>query len=55
MLTQIEGLEIRWPSGHVQRLAQLPLNHSVRIIEGKAGWEAVYANRPVQGRGEPTG
>jgi tetratricopeptide (TPR) repeat protein len=52
-LTQIEWLEIRWPSGHVQRLDQLPLNQSVRIVEGKAGWEAVYAKRTAQGRGEP--
>jgi hypothetical protein len=43
--TQIEGLEIRWPSGHVQRLEQLPHNQSVRIVEGQAGWEAVYPNR----------
>jgi hypothetical protein len=44
-LTQIDWLEIRWPSGHVQRLEQLPLNQSIRIVEGKAGWEAVYSNR----------
>ena len=43
--TQLEWLEIRWPSGHVQRLEQLPLNQSIRIVEGKAGWEAVYPNR----------
>ena len=43
--TQIEWLEIRWPSGHVQRLAQLPHNQSIRIVEGQAGWEAVYPNR----------
>jgi tetratricopeptide (TPR) repeat protein len=49
-LTQIDWLEIRWPSGHVQRLAQLPLNQCVRIIEGTAGWEAIYANRTTHGR-----
>ena len=43
--TAIEGLEIRWPSGHVQRLEQLPLNHSIRVVEGQAGWEAVYPSR----------
>jgi hypothetical protein len=44
-LTQIDYLEIRWPSGHVQRLEQLPINQTLRIVEGKAGWEAVYATR----------
>jgi hypothetical protein len=42
--TQIERLEIRWPSGHVQQLEQLPCNQSIRIVEGQAGWEAVYPN-----------
>ena len=41
-LTQIEALEIRWPSGHVQRLDRLSVNHTLRIFEGLAGWEAVY-------------
>jgi hypothetical protein len=45
VLTQIEWLEIRWPSGHVQRLDLLPVNQTLRIFEGKAGWEAVYPNR----------
>jgi len=43
-LTQIDALEIRWPSGHVQRLARLPINHTLRIFEGQEGWEAVYLN-----------
>jgi tetratricopeptide (TPR) repeat protein len=42
--TQLERLEIRWPSGHVQQLEQLPCNQSIRIVEGQAGWEAVYPN-----------
>ncbi len=44
-LTQIDYLEIRWPSGHLQRLDQTPINQSLRVFEGKAGWEAVYPNR----------
>lgn len=44
-LTQVEALEIRWPSGYVQRLERLPVNHTLRICEGKSGWEAVYPNR----------
>jgi ASPIC and UnbV/FG-GAP-like repeat len=48
-LTQIEALEVRWPSGHLQRLEQPPVNQSLRIFEGKAGWEAVYPNRRREG------
>jgi tetratricopeptide (TPR) repeat protein len=44
-LTQIDSLEIRWPSGHLQRLDQPPVNQTLRIFEGKAGWEAVYPKR----------
>ncbi|HEY7493797.1 MAG TPA: CRTAC1 family protein, partial [Candidatus Tectomicrobia bacterium] len=44
-LMQIEALEIRWPSGYVQRLERLPVNRTLRVFEGKPGWEAVYANR----------
>jgi hypothetical protein len=44
-LTRIEALEVRWPSGHLQQLEHPPINQSLRIFEGKAGWEAVYPNR----------
>jgi hypothetical protein len=39
---RIDWLEIRWPSGHVQRLDQPPINQILRIVEKQAGWEAVY-------------
>jgi hypothetical protein len=51
-LTQIDSLEIRWPSGYVQRLDQLPINHTLRIFEGREGWEAVYPNRDTARPGQ---
>jgi hypothetical protein len=41
-LTQIEWLEIRWPSGHMQRLDRPPINQSLRIFEGRTGSDVVY-------------
>jgi FG-GAP-like repeat/ASPIC and UnbV len=41
-LKQIDYVEIRWPSGYLQRLEQPPINHTLRIVEGRPGWEAVY-------------
>lgn len=38
----IDGLEIRWPSGHQQWVDQLPVNDTVRIVEGQHGWQPVY-------------
>jgi len=33
---KIESLEVRWPSGKVQRFSELPLNAYVTIVEGEA-------------------
>jgi hypothetical protein len=41
-LRQIDYVEIRWPSGYLQRLEQPPINQTLRIVEGQSGWEAVY-------------
>jgi hypothetical protein len=38
----IDGLEIRWPSGYQQWVDQLPVNDTVRIVEGQNGWQPVY-------------
>ncbi len=38
----VESLEIRWPSGLLQRLDGPPANSTVRIVEGREGWEPVY-------------
>ncbi len=45
-LTKVDSLEIRWPSGLKQRFENLPLNDTIRIIEGKDGWEPVYRKAP---------
>ena len=49
--TQIDALEIRWPSGLVQRVVNPPVNQTIRVIEGKAEWEYVYS-RPDQSAGK---
>ena len=41
-LRKVSSLEIRWPSGLVQKIEGLPLNSTVRIVEGGDGWRPVY-------------
>ena len=36
------ALEIRWPNGLVQRVDDLPVNHTIRVTEGEPGWVGVY-------------
>jgi hypothetical protein len=38
----VDALEIRWPSGLTQRIENPPVNDTIRITEGQAGWEPVY-------------
>ena len=45
-IDKVEALEVRWPSGLRQRLENPPVNDSIRITEGKPGWEPVY-HRPA--------
>ncbi len=61
-LEKVDGLEIWWPSGLKQRIKKLPVNSTIRIVEGKAGWEPVYIpaaeaqstpRRPLRLCGEP--
>ena len=33
--TKTDGLEIRWPSGKLDRLTNLPINTYVRVVEGE--------------------
>ncbi len=33
--TKIDGVEIRWPSGRVDRLTNLPINTYVKVVEGE--------------------
>ncbi len=41
-LETAESLRIRWPSGHRQTVENLPVNATLRIVEGRDGWEDVY-------------
>ena len=38
----VDALQIRWPSGVIQRLVDLPVNTSIRITEGENRWVPVY-------------
>jgi hypothetical protein len=40
--TKVELLEIRWPSGLLQKLENLPSNTTIRITEGQDQWVEVY-------------
>ncbi|HEX4602821.1 MAG TPA: CRTAC1 family protein [Candidatus Angelobacter sp.] len=39
---KVDSLQIRWPSGLVERFTGLPINDTVRFTEGKSGWERPY-------------
>ncbi len=39
---QIDSLEIVWPSGLKQRFENLPVNNSIKIVEGDSVWEEIY-------------
>jgi hypothetical protein len=41
-LRETDDLDIVWPSGLTQRIERPPINTTIRITEGKAGWEEVY-------------
>lgn len=49
-ITQADSLEIRWPNSPQQLIRNLPINTTIRIVEGKDGWEDVYS-RKSQGSG----
>jgi hypothetical protein len=39
---RVDSLEILWPSGRKQRFSDLPVNSTIRIVEGRSDWEDVY-------------
>ncbi len=43
--TQVDSIEIRWPSGLLQRVENPPVNDTIRVTEGQPVWEAVYQKR----------
>ncbi len=40
--TAVDAVEIRWPSGLVQRFDALPANRTLHFTEGEAVWKDVY-------------
>ena len=48
-LTQVDSLEVRWPSGLVQHFANPPVNDTIQIVEGAEGWQRVYEAREKDG------
>jgi hypothetical protein len=40
--TEVQGLEIRWPGGHLQRVENPPVNATIRIVQGEPGFERIY-------------
>jgi tetratricopeptide (TPR) repeat protein len=38
----VDSLEIRWPSGLLQRFENLPVNTTIRVTEGQPAWVPVY-------------
>jgi len=43
--TEIEALEVRWPSGLRQRIENPPVNRTISITEGRQEWVEVYARQ----------
>ncbi|MGH9883466.1 MAG: ASPIC/UnbV domain-containing protein, partial [Pyrinomonadaceae bacterium] len=38
--TKIESVEIRWPSGRIDKLANVPINTYVKVVEGEGSVRA---------------
>ena len=43
--TQVDRLEIRWPSGQVDVLTDIPADQKIRIFEGRVGFHAIEPTR----------
>ena len=41
--TQVERLEIRWPSGQVGVLTEIPADQKIRVFEGRTDYHVVHA------------
>ncbi|MCU1330221.1 MAG: repeat protein [Bryobacterales bacterium] len=42
-LESIDTIDVRWPSGLVQRFENPPVNSTIEMVEGQEGWADVYA------------
>jgi hypothetical protein len=49
-LDRVDALEILWPSGMKQLVKDLPINDTIELVEGSAGWKRVYAARSADRR-----
>ncbi len=43
--TKIDSVEVKWPSGTVDRITNPPVNQYIRVVEGK-GWLSTSATHP---------
>ena len=43
--TQVDRLEIRWPSGQVDVLENVPADRKIRVFEGRGGYQVVEPTR----------
>ncbi len=43
--TQVDRLEIRWPSGQVDVLTDIPAGQKIRVFEGREGYDMVHPIR----------
>ncbi|MBT4503213.1 MAG: T9SS type A sorting domain-containing protein [Gemmatimonadetes bacterium] len=43
--TQVDHLEIRWPSGQVDILSDIPADQKIRVFEGREGFHVVQPTR----------
>jgi tetratricopeptide (TPR) repeat protein len=46
-VTKVEALEVRWPSGLVQRFEDLPINKTLQFTEGQPSWVEVYVKQSI--------
>ena len=44
----VDAIEVRWPSGLVQRFEGLPANRTLEFTEGQGGWRDVYAGKVMR-------
>jgi hypothetical protein len=51
---RVDAIEIWWPSGLRQRLEELPVNTTIRIVEGRQSWKEVYTGGGVAGVERPS-
>ena len=48
-ISQVDAVEIRWPSGLKQRFQNLPVNATLQFTEGQADWHDVYQKAAAEG------